>query len=141
MNALILLADLGRMRAYRISRDDLDPAASPAFEDLANVDLANKHSRVSDRMADKAGRFAYGAGSKSVGERHSEQEEAEERQLEGIAKAIKEAAGNGEEDLYLAAPKEIIGDLVDELGSGITRRIRVQLSRNLARTMRISSKC
>lgn len=137
MNALIILADLGRMKAYRITRDELEPGTSPAFEDVADVDLENEHSKVSARMTDKAGRFAYGPGSKSVGERQSEQDEAEGRQLDGIAGAIRGAAGTGKEDIYLAAPKEIIADLVDQLGSGVGRRIRKQLSLNLVKAPKL----
>lgn len=137
MNAIIILADLGRMKAYRITRNDLDSASSPAFADLADVDLVNQHSKVSDRMADKAGRFAYGSGSKSVGERQSEQDEAEGRQLDGIAGAIHGAAGTGDEDIYLAAPKEIIADLVDLLGPGVGQRIRKQLALNLVKVPKL----
>lgn len=133
MNGIIILADLGRMKAYRISRDELDSGNQPAFADLADVDLANMHSKVSERMADQAGRVAYGPGSKSLGERQSEQEEAEGRQLEGIVGAIHEAVGTGGEDLYLAAPKEIIGDLVDQLRPQVVRRIRKQLALNLVK--------
>lgn len=137
MNSIIILADLGRMKAYRITRDDLQAGASPAFGDLADVELENQHSKVSERMSDKAGRFAYGAGSKSVGERQSEQEESEGRQLEGIVKAIHKAAGIGNEDIYLAAPKEIIADLVDSLDRSVVRRIFKQLSLNLVKTPKL----
>ncbi|MCH7226735.1 host attachment protein [Haloferula sp. A504] len=137
MNALIILADLGRMKAYRITRDELEPGTSPVFANVADVDLANQHSKVSERVTDKAGRFAYGSGSKSVGERQSEQDEAEARQLNGIAGAIRRAAGTGREDIYLAAPKEIIADLLDELGTGVGRRVRKQLSLNLVKAPKL----
>ena len=41
MKSLIVVADLGRMKVYRVTRDELDEAASPAFEDVADVDLVN----------------------------------------------------------------------------------------------------
>ncbi len=125
------------MKAYRITRDDLQPGESPAFEGLANVDLENQHSKVSDRVTDKAGRFAYGAGSKSVGERQSEQEESEVRQLDSIVEEIHKAAGKENEDIYLAAPKEIIADLVENLDSKVVQRIRKQLSRNLVKAPKL----
>ena len=101
------------------------------------MDLANLHSKVSDRVTDKAGRFDYGPGSQSVGERQSEQEEAEARQLDGIAQAIHEAVGAGNEDIYLAAPKEIIADLVSLLDPAVDRRIRNQLPLNLVKAPKL----
>lgn len=133
MTSLIILADLGRVKAYRITRDELDPNESPAFEDVADVDLKNLHSKVSDRVTDKAGRFAYGAGSKSVGESHHEQEEAESQQLQRVAAVIDKVAGRNKADIHLAAPKEIIGDLTGALGSSVLKRIRKQLALNLVK--------
>ncbi|MFC7336614.1 host attachment protein [Haloferula chungangensis] len=137
MNALIIVADLGRMKSYRITRDDLDPTTSPAFTDIADVDLANQHSKVSDRVTDKAGRFDYGPGSQSVGERQSEQDEAETRQLHSMAEAINRTAGSGNEDIYLAAPKEIIAKLVNSLTAGVGKRIRNKLPLNLVKSPKL----
>lgn len=133
MTSLIVLADLGRVKAYRITRDELDPNESSAFEDIADVNLANQHSKVSDRVTDKAGRFSYGAGSKSVGESHHEQQEAESHQLKDVAEVINEIAANHKEDIHLAAPKEIIGVLTDALDAGVLKRIRKQLPLNLVK--------
>lgn len=133
MTSTIILADLGRVKAYRIRRDDLDPNASPAFEDLADVDLENLHSKVSDRVSDKAGRFAYGSGSKAVTESHSEQAEAETQQLHEIANVINQTANSSKEDIYFAAPKEIIADLTACLDAAVQKRIRTKLPLNLVK--------
>ena len=136
MNARIVVSDLGRMKVYGISRDELEPGASPAFEDVADVDLVNQHSRVSDRMADKAGRFSYGPGSKDVGERHHEQDEAESQQLGSIAAAISEATGS-QHDVFLAAPKEIVSNLVAALDSKVSARIVKTLPLNLVKAPKL----
>lgn len=136
MNSLIILADLGRVKAYRITDDDLDPDTSPAFEDVADVDLNNQHSKVSDRYTDKAGRFAYGAGSKGVGENHHEQEEAENQQLHAVAQTINQAA-RGKGDIYFAAPKEIFSDLKQSIDAKVRKRIRKDLALNLVKTPKL----
>lgn len=133
MNALIILADLGRVKAYRITCDELDPRESPAFEDLADVDLVNRHSKVSERVTDKAGRFAYGPGSISVGESHHEQEAAESQQLQRVAAVIDEVAGRNRTEIHLSAPREIIGELTGALRPGVLKRIRKQLPLNLVK--------
>lgn len=135
--SLIILADLGRVKAYRISNDELDPNTSPAFEDLADVDLQNHHSKVSERFSDKAGRMAYGAGSKTLGESHSEQEEAETQQMQDIAGVINEAAKQDAGDIYFAAPKEIIKDLTASLDAGVSKRIRTKLPLNLVKAPKL----
>ena len=115
MTSFIILADLGRVKAYRISRDDFDPKSSLAFEDLADVDLVNKHSKISDRVRDKSGRHGYGVGSKALTESRREQEEIEGRQLKDIAGVINQTAGAGAASIYFAAPKPIIASLTEAL--------------------------
>ncbi len=137
MKSLIILADLGRVKAYRITHDDLDPKSSPAFEDVLDVDLENQHSRVSDRYSDKAGRFSYGPGSKAVGEKHSEQAEAEVQQLKGVAQSINEAAKTDTGDIFFAAPREIVKSLLDKLEPSIRKRIRSELPLNLVKVPKL----
>ena len=137
MTSLIILADLGRVKAYRITNDELDPNTSPAFEDLADIDLQNQHSKVSDRVTDKAGRFSYGPGSQTAGENLHEQEEAESQQLDKIAGVITDAAKTESCDIYLAAPKEIIKDLTAALDKAVTKRIRTKLPLNLVKTPKL----
>ena len=137
MKSLIILADLGRVKAYRIRHDELDPASSPAFEDLVDVDLKNRHSRVSERVTDKAGRFGCGKGSASVGESHNEQQEAQTHQLHDIAQVINAAAQEDHGAIYFAAPKEIIRDLADSLSHDVVVRIRTKLALNLVKAPKL----
>lgn len=136
-HSLIILADLGRVKIYRISHDELDPTSSPAFEDLVDVDLQNQHSKVSDRVTDKAGRFGYGKGSISVGESHNEQDEAEAQQLHDIAEVINEAAKKQDGAIDFAAPKEIIKDLTASLDKSVAVRIRAKLPLNLVKAPKL----
>lgn len=133
MNSIIIVTDLGRMKAYRITRDELQPGTSPAFEDLADVNLDNQHSHISDRVTDKAGRFGYGSGSIAVGENHNEENEAEENQLQAIAGEINKIAGNQDCDIHLAAPKTIFHRLMEALNPDVRRRIKRDLALNLVK--------
>lgn len=137
MNALIVVTDLGRMKTYRLTKDDLQPGTSPAFEDVADVDLENLHSQVSGRVTDKAGRFAYGAGSIAVGERHSEEEQAEIDQLHAISESIQKTVSGETTDIYLAAPQPMIRQLLESLPAGLTQRIRKQLPLNLVKAPKL----
>ena len=137
MTSFIILADLGRVKAYRISRDDFDPKSSLAFEDLADVDLVNKHSKISDRVRDKSGRHGYGVGSKALTESRREQEEIEGRQLKDIAGVINQTAGAGAASIYFAAPKPIIASLTEALDVGVRKRIRTMLPLNLIKSPKL----
>lgn len=137
MNSYIILADLGRVKAYRIHRDELDPKSSPAFEDLADVDLENKHSKVSSRVRDKSGRHGYGPGSKALTESRREQEEVESRQLRDIAGVINQTAGKGSTAIYFAAPKPILASLSQALDDKVRKRIRTKLPLNLVQAPKL----
>lgn len=137
MNSMIIVTDLGHMKAYRITRDELQPNTSPAFEDLADVDLENQHSRVSARVTDKAGRFSYGPGSIAVGERHNEEDEAKEHQLQAIVENINKVAGSDGHHIYLAAPQTIIRHLIESLRPQVRQRIRRNLALNLVKAPKL----
>ena len=137
MTSLIILADLGHVKAYRISKDELDPTTSLAFENLADINLKNLHSRVSDRVTDKAGRHGYGPGSKALAESGREQDEAESRQLKEIAGVINDAASKDSGAIYFAAPKEIIKGLTASLNKKVAVRIRTKLPLNLLKAPKL----
>lgn len=137
MNSLLIVADLGRMKAYRVTRDELQPDTSPAFQDLADDDLANQHSKVSERVTDKAGRFDYGPGSVAVGERHNEQKEAEENQLQAIAERINDVAGGESSKIYLAAPQTMLRNLLEALSPDVRGRIKRDLALDLVKAPKL----
>ncbi|MGB6222500.1 host attachment protein [Haloferula sp.] len=137
MESIIIVADLGRMTAYRITQDELQPGTSPAFDELADVNLENLHSKVSDRVTDKAGRFSYGSGSIAVGERHHEEREAEDQQLHSIIGNIERVAGDGDQAIYLAAPQTMMRQLIEALSPKVRKRIRRDLALNLVKAPKL----
>ena len=137
MNVLMIVTDLGRMKAFRITRDDDDPTTSPAFTDLADDDLENSHSKVSDRVTDQAGRFPTGNGGMAIGERHNEEEEARQHQLDAIVDRIHSVASGEKTPIYLAAPQTILGQLFDKLGADIRHRVRKDLPLDLVKAPKL----
>lgn len=137
MNLMMIVTDLGRMKAFRITRDDDDPTESPAFTDLADDNLENRHSKVSNRVTDQAGRFPSGKGGMAVGERHSEEEEARHTQLQAIAGRINRIASGENTPIYLAAPPTILHKLLDELTADVRQRIGKDLALDLVKAPKL----
>lgn len=137
MNLVLIVADLGRVKAFRLTRNDDDPHASPAFADLLDDDLENQHSRVGERMTDQAGRFPSGPSGMAAGERHSEEEQARHNQLQAIAAVINGLAGREEGGIYIAAPQTLLRHLVDTLDSDVRQRIVKEVPRGLVKTPKL----
>lgn len=133
MNSLIIVADLGRMKAYRITQDDLQPDSPPSFTNLADIDLENQHSKVSDRFTYQAGRSK----GHTVGERHSEREEAEGQQLDSMAETINEVVKTEGGEIYLAAPQTILRPLLDALDTKVRGRVKRDLGLNLVKAPKL----
>lgn len=137
MNSLMIVTNLGRMKAFRITNDEDDPNTSPAFTDLADDDLENLHSKVSDRVTDQAGRVPYGPGSHAMGERHNEEQEARQSQLQAIARRVNAVASGDEGKIYLAAPQTILKQLLDQLTADVRNRIRKELDLDLVKAPKL----
>ena len=137
MNLLLIVADLGRVKAFRLTRNDDDPHASPAFQDLLDEDLENQHSRVGDRVTDQAGRFPSGPSGMAAGERHSEVEEARHNQLQAVASVINGLAGREKGRIYLAAPQTMLRQLLETLDGEVRQRVEKELPRDLVKTPKL----
>ncbi|HQZ29746.1 MAG: host attachment protein [Verrucomicrobiales bacterium] len=87
---LLIVADLGLLRAYRVTQNDAD--RQPHLELVEESKPESAHGKLSDQVTDQAGRFPKGGGSASIpgnlaaGENLNAEGE-QERQL------IKEMAG------------------------------------------------
>lgn len=120
MDRLVITADLGRLKIYRVTQDLLsDP--KPSIDLVRDWDLSDKHSRFDRRDTDQAGRFPRGTSNRdttgmSYGERHNDKTKAEQSQLQEIADSINQSVRSDECDgFYLAAPQTIHQKLLDSL--------------------------
>ena len=137
MNLLMIVTDLGRMKAYRITRDEDDPTTSPAFEDLVDDDLKNLHSRKSERVTDQAGRFPSGRTGLAAGEKHNEEKEALQSQLDSIVERINDVAKREPGKICLAAPQPMHRKLLDALRPEVRERVFRDLALGLVKAPKL----
>ena len=82
-NTLVVVADLGCFKAYRLENDR--PDRTPRLEPVQEFIDANAHDKLGDKVTDLSGRFprttgaAHGNGAMSDGERHNIELEARKR--------------------------------------------------------------
>lgn len=131
---LIVVADLGRVKAYRVTRDDM--STSSRLELVDDVELTEAHGRLLEKVTDKAGRFpgnGTGPGGMSIGENHNLGLETERRLLKKVAERI-DALVKNERGWYLAAVKEINPRVVESLSPGARATLQKNVSADLIKT-------
>ena len=132
MNTLMIAADLGQLKAYRVVHDPDEP--SPTIDLIGDEDFENDHSRFANRDTDQAGQFPSGPSGMAAGERHGESEEARRVQLGKVASAIDLLAHSEPGSrILLAAPKPIIQQLLDLLATDVRDRIQKELALGLTK--------
>jgi len=134
-NVIVVAADLGHFRAYRISRT---PRGSAKISMIESYDSLDGHGKLGDKLSDQAGRFSRKDGlskSKGYGEPHNIELEMEKRMIKLIAKDIETViAKESCEAWYFAAPAEINGRIVEHLGRDVKSRLGRNITANLTRT-------
>jgi len=61
MNELVIVADLGKLKAFRIVKDPLKMAGDKV-EKIQDITKQEARAKASDKFADAAGRFYLGGG-------------------------------------------------------------------------------
>ena len=131
---LIVVADLGRIKAYRVTRDDM--STTSRLELVDDVELTDAHGRLLEKVTDKAGRFpgnGTGPGGMSIGENHNLGLETERRLLKKVVERIDGLVKN-ERVWYLAAVKEINPRVVESLSAGARQTLAKNISADLIKT-------
>jgi hypothetical protein len=125
MNTLIITADLGHFKAYRVIRD---PLGSPSIELIENYDSIKGRGRISERFYDRAGRFVGGGGkgevAKGYGEPHRLETEIKKK-LAGMIAADINALVKKEncKHWYLAACEKIGKEIFKKLERDVKSRL------------------
>ena len=122
---LIIVVDLGLVRAYRI---ELTPQRTPRLQQLQQVVLDEAHTRLKDRVTDFAGRH----GSPTQKSRSAPKADDQNLKLESKRRLIRQIAvriteiiqQNAKNGCWLAAPKEINLQILNELPPAIRERIQ-----------------
>lgn len=125
---LVVLADLGELKAYRFTRDLTQPF--PKLELMADMEFTEAHGRFIDKYTDEAGRFpVYGQGGPmAIGEQHNLELERERRLIKILAEAVGEIVNREQPEYWsFAAPKEINERVVEQ----IDPLVKAKMVRNL----------
>lgn len=98
---IIVLADLGHVKAYQVLRPPVEDGTTLRVELVRSLDTIGSHGKVSEKLSDASGRFAssdsaYGSRRSGNGERHEMDLEAERRLIRVIASNIKDVLLDGE---------------------------------------------
>src|SRR5260370_33356449 len=122
---LIIVADLGLLKAYRLT---FTPEKTPRLEQLEELVLEDAHSRVVDKVTDMAGRHIsptqknWGA---PLADDHNLKLEFKRRLIRHIANHIQRLIErSGCDDCWLAAHKAINDQMLEELPPLVRQRIK-----------------
>ncbi len=131
---IIITADLGHFRAYKVTKDPLE---SPRITLIESYDSIEGHAKLGDTLSDAAGRFGRGAGkdevAKGYGERHNIELETEKRLIKTIARDINSLISREKcKKWHLAASEKInrriIQNLKPEVKAGLDKNITADLT-------------
>jgi hypothetical protein len=128
---IIIAADLGHFKAYRITKDPMEK--SPRVMLIEGYDSIEGHGKLGDKLSDSAGRFVRGGGkkesAKGAGERHNIELETEKKIIKMIARDIDDLIVREKcEKWCLAAAEKINGQIVEKL----TPEVKIKLDKNIA---------
>lgn len=136
---LIIVADLGLLRAYREVNRPQD--REPHLELIEELTPPAAHAKLSDQVTDQAGRFQRGRGADittgdlSAGERLNLDAEQSRRLMNRLAETIDTLlADEAVTDCWLAASAPIHKQLLDALNPMAREKISRVLASNLAKT-------
>jgi hypothetical protein len=136
MDKIIIAVDLGHFKAYKVTKADLE---SPRISLIESYDSIEGHGKLSDKLSDAAGRFGMGGGkngaAKGYGEPHNIELEMEKKTARLIAKDINAIIRKeGSPKWYLAAGKEINGQILENLDTVAKSNLAGNILSNLTKT-------
>ena len=126
-NTLIVVADMGLLKAYRLEKSRLD---TPRLILVEEFRPKAAHSKLAQKVSDQAGRYRVPTSNMamSYGERDKIDLEMRKRQIKELADSMRRLLQDHEiEQCFLAASKEINHPLLEALDS----RIRTKIVRNI----------
>jgi hypothetical protein len=140
-NTLVLVTDLGGFKAYRLENNQ--PMSSPRLELLEEYKDAEAHLRLVEEVSGLAGRFprrtaAARAGAMSDGERHNIELEKRKRGVRKLAGRLDSLMQDPEiEQCFLAASREIMNPLLQELSPGARSKIGMNIPADLMKASKV----
>jgi hypothetical protein len=136
---LIIVADLGLLRAYRQTQSATD--RQPHLKLIAELKPAAAHEKLSEQVSDQAGRFPRGSGAAGIsgdlssGEQLHQEAEQNHRLIQQLADKINALLADVEvTDCLFAASAPIHKQLLAALKLNARNKIHQVLASNLAKS-------
>ena len=140
-NTLVLVTDFGGFKAYRLENDQ--PLSSPRLELLEEYKATEANRKLVERVSDLSGRFprrtgARSGGAMSDGERHNIALENRKRGVRNLAGRIDSLMQDPEiEQCFLAASREIMNPLLQELSPDSRSKIGMNIPADLMKASKV----
>jgi hypothetical protein len=139
MKTLVVVADLGRFKAFELVRKRT--GRPPALEVIESKRHEQIHSKLSEQLTDFAGRFPQvhgphdvGDTGMSMGEQHNLELEQRRRAIQTIAAELDRLLASNEFGAcWLAAPQPFHQTLIDVLRPETRAKILIALHRDLTK--------
>ncbi|MEW6109721.1 MAG: host attachment protein [Nitrospirota bacterium] len=137
MSEIIVIADLGNFKAYKVTRDPLG-LKSDKIEMMRSFVFIEPHAKSSEKFSDKAGRFYIGSGKKGTtagfGEPHNIETEARKKLIKQFSEEINTLVASEDCDRwYLAADKVINSQIIKKLRPAVKARLKKNIKSNLTK--------
>ena len=140
-NTLVLVADLGCFRAFRL--ENHQPNKSPRLELVEEFTNGGAHGKLVDKVTDLAGRFPRRTSAPSTtwamsdGERHNIELESRKRLVRQLAQRLNVLVRAKDiERCLLAASREINHQLLEELEPQVRAKIEKNVTADLTKLER-----
>jgi hypothetical protein len=132
-NIIIVVADLGHFKAYKITKDPLE---SHRVTLIKSYDSVEGRTKLSDKVSDSAGRFKRGGKetAKGHGERHNIEIETESKLIKTISRDINSLIVSEKcNKWYLAAGEKINRQITDKVKPEVKAKLDKNITANLTK--------
>lgn len=138
MRILVITADLGHFKAYRVTKE---LSGRPVIELIESYDSLEGHGKLGEKLSDEAGRFIGGGGkgevAKGYGEPHNLETEIRKRLAKMIALNINAIIKKEDpEKWYLAAVGKINKNIIENLEPAVKAKMDKNITVDLTNTPR-----
>ncbi|MCF7669118.1 MAG: host attachment protein [Verrucomicrobia bacterium] len=135
-NALLIVADLGMIKAYRVENHRQDnPRLVPVHEEF----FSQAHKKMSEKISDSSGRHKSPAANSSapMADKHNLELEVHKRQTKRIAEEITSLLSRDSVEIcYFAAAKTVNKQILDQLPNNLQDKIFRNVPLDLTKTER-----
>ncbi|MEA3418355.1 MAG: host attachment protein [Campylobacterota bacterium] len=139
---VVILANLGEMKVYDAMPRDLEAEAGVKPKNVKldlvdNRDYVLTHWKLHEIVTDQAGRFKGGSQGRgtfsrgSIGERHSLEQEIEEKVVQEVAKDISQIVMDKKASWYLAMPETIYKRVMDIISPAAKEKLVKALDKDM----------